>query len=465
MDNKIITTRNILLLVTGTTAQVVTETLCALIHESESYIPSEIHVITTKKGEEEIISKLFNEHILEAFCNEYSEFFEKNYYRLSEHEDYESENDTSRNFFIHRIKQKNGEVLFDIRSSEDSEAAGDAIMNIIKKLCEDHDARLHVSIAGGRKTMGFYAGHALSLFGQNNNVLSHVLASEEFEKSREYYPTRKQLTDNPKIIELAHIPVVMMGRNLPEYFIRYDKYSDIVNRIQRSFVYPYSLSFDIPNCKLICNDVEIHLAPQLFSMYMTVLREAQTHLNELFEIDFDFLKTYILVRDFVEECKTFKKEYAFNDSSFELVESKLPIQEIKEGKNEKEIEEKAGLTVCNWGNIHNKDIITEQFFSSIYSCVNKGQVLPYYQRIKKGQPFSDENCCFLSDAIFEFLVTSIRESSSKIQKELKKYMWPHELDIFRFYGNTKQNSFKNIHFNFDKVQIDYKKTLGILSSF
>lgn len=445
MDNKIITTRNILLLVTGTTAQVVTETLCALIHESESFTPSEIHIITTQKGEEEIISKLFNEHILEAFCNEYSDFFEKNYYRLSEHEDYESENDTSRNFFIHRIKQKNGEVLFDIRSSEDSEAAGDAIMNIIKKLCEDHDARLHVSIAGGRKTMGFYAGHALSLFGQNNNVLSHVLASEEFEKSREYYPTRKQLTDNPKIIELAHIPVVMMGRNLPEYFIRYDKYSDIVNRIQRSFVYPYSLSFDIPNCNLICNDVEIHLAPQLFSAYLTMLRMAQKHVNEQFETDLEFLKNYIIVRDFVELCKKDKKEYFFKGSNFDLINTKISIQ--SEGKEEKRQLEV--LEVKNFREIENQQVISNQFNSAIYP------------RIKKGDVFLEKTHCFNAEEIFYTLVKSINENFSDIKTELMQYLWAHESDMFRGHGKKKQNSYI-MFFDFENIRIDYKKSLGLL---
>jgi CRISPR-associated protein (TIGR02584 family) len=39
----------------------------------------------------------------------------------------------------------------------------------------DPQASLHVSIAGERKTMGFYVGYALSLFGRTQGRLSHVL--------------------------------------------------------------------------------------------------------------------------------------------------------------------------------------------------------------------------------------------------------------------------------------------------
>ena len=61
-----------------------------------------------------------------------------------------------------------------------------------QKFTLDDDTQLMVSIAGGRKTMGYYAGYALTLFGRHQDQLSHVLVSEEFEGNRDFFfPTRQ----------------------------------------------------------------------------------------------------------------------------------------------------------------------------------------------------------------------------------------------------------------------------------
>jgi hypothetical protein len=84
-----------------------------------------------------------------------------------------------------------------------------------------------VSIAGGRKTMGYYAGYALTLFGRPQDRLSHVLVSEEFENNRDFYfPTikrqiiyskkNKPLDTSKAIVTLAQIPFVQLRHELPE---------------------------------------------------------------------------------------------------------------------------------------------------------------------------------------------------------------------------------------------------------
>jgi hypothetical protein len=49
------------------------------------------------------------------------------------------------------------------------------------------NARLLCSIAGGRKTMSFYLGAALSLFGRPQDKLYHVLVTPEFESHPDFY--------------------------------------------------------------------------------------------------------------------------------------------------------------------------------------------------------------------------------------------------------------------------------------
>lgn len=70
----------------------------------------------------------------------------------------------------------------DIISPEDNERAADCITAWIKDAAADDDAALHVSLAGGRKTMGYYVGYALSLFGRAQDRLSHVLVDDRYER-------------------------------------------------------------------------------------------------------------------------------------------------------------------------------------------------------------------------------------------------------------------------------------------
>ena len=65
-------------------------------------------------------------------------------------------------------------------------AVADFITEQVRQITADPAASLHVSIAGGRKTMGFYAGYALSLFGRAQDQLSHVLVSPSFELLKEF---------------------------------------------------------------------------------------------------------------------------------------------------------------------------------------------------------------------------------------------------------------------------------------
>ncbi|MBV5299598.1 MAG: TIGR02584 family CRISPR-associated protein, partial [Rhodoferax sp.] len=75
----------------------------------------------------------------------------------------------------------------DIRSPADNRAAADFITAQVRAITADSGCALHASIAGGRKTMGFYLGYALSLFGRPQDRLSHVLVSEPFESSYDFF--------------------------------------------------------------------------------------------------------------------------------------------------------------------------------------------------------------------------------------------------------------------------------------
>ncbi len=200
----------ILLAATGLSPQVVTETIYALAVAGEPrFTPTEIHLLTTKEGKRNAeLSLLAGDAWLGRLCDEYDlppvAFSPDN---------------------IHVIG--GSDPLTDIRTEEDNDVAADHIAEQVRKLTSDRDSALHVSIAGGRKTMGFYTGYALSLYGRAQDRLSHVLVSAPYESLPNFfYPSRSRrvIHDRDKRphdanrakVTLATIPFVRLREGLPE---------------------------------------------------------------------------------------------------------------------------------------------------------------------------------------------------------------------------------------------------------
>lgn len=235
--------RNILLLVTGNTTQIITETVWALAcdpENAERWVPDEIRVVTTTDGIKAIKDTLLgNQQLFNQLLADYS--LPKIKFDST---------------CLVAIKDENGQELSDLKSPKDNEWAADMICGEIQELTAQDDVSLHVSIAGGRKTMGFYAGYALSLYGRTQDRMSHVLVSTEFESLRGfYYPApkantktiRKQIKkieNNVEFFEevildtfdakvwLANIPFVRLRGSLPKSsLINEAKFSDVVESI------------------------------------------------------------------------------------------------------------------------------------------------------------------------------------------------------------------------------------------
>ena len=169
--------RRILLAVTGLSPQVVTETLYALAVRAEDagapFVPTEIHLMTTQKGKQLARASLLHPDggQFHALLKDYPQIGKPLF-------------DERR---IHVISGPDGADLEDIRSPEENAAAADTITALVADLTQDANAALHVSIAGGRKTMGFYLGYAFSLFARPQDQLSHVLVTAPFENHPDFY--------------------------------------------------------------------------------------------------------------------------------------------------------------------------------------------------------------------------------------------------------------------------------------
>ncbi len=232
--------KRILLSVTGMSPAVVMETLYALVTTEKPFIPTEIKVITTLQGKNKLLEGLLGivagrkerTGALHEFISDYGEKYGFNHIHFDENS-------------IEVIEDSQHNQLSDIRSPEENELSANQIVKLVGNLCKDENCALHVSIAGGRKTMGFFLGYALSLYGRKQDSLSHVLVSAEFENLRDFYypkPYSHTIIDNQgnaldasqgKVM-LAEIPWVRLGLGVPDDLIQNAiSYSDSVNKAQQ----------------------------------------------------------------------------------------------------------------------------------------------------------------------------------------------------------------------------------------
>ena len=262
--------KNILLLVTGGTPQIITETIWALAcdpQHNEQWVPDEVHIISTRYGLNEVKNKLLGkDKILTRMKNEYAQIANL---RLEDN-------------FLHCFTDQEGNELEDLRTPEENEFAANLICEKIRYFSSDEKVSLHVSIAGGRKTMGFYAGYALSLYGRAQDRMSHVLVDEKFEKGINfYYPSKNE---NDFIIDrenktiglskdanvwLAQIPFVRLKEAVKDkhQLKGEDSFSTVVHKINESFN-DVKLKILVHSREVLINDKFVikNLAPREFAM-------------------------------------------------------------------------------------------------------------------------------------------------------------------------------------------------------
>jgi CRISPR-associated protein (TIGR02584 family) len=275
--------RRILLAVTGLSPQVVTETLYALAVKTRAgqapFIPTEIQLITTSQGREQAMNNLLSEqpgwfHRLRA--------------------DYNLPEMRLDAGCIHVMPGSDGQILGDTRSLEDNGLAADFITEKMRELTSDADTALHVSLAGGRKTMGFYLGYALSLFGRAQDRLSHVMVSSPYESNTGfYYPPPYELIlqtrDHPQRavdarnaeVVLAEIPIVYLRDGLPDSLLAGHATFNATVAAARSALAPTELEIDVRTRRVRVGSGAFKLSPAQFAMLVVFAYRASRQLPPL----------------------------------------------------------------------------------------------------------------------------------------------------------------------------------------
>ena len=300
----------------GISPQVLTETLYA-IHMQGKPFPDEVYLITSVNAKAKAIEWLFERGKIEdlkAHHNLPDFKFELSHILLMQHDD--------------------GVEIFNGREEEDQQSIADSITRIVAKFTADENCRIHASIAGGRKTMAFYMGYAMSIFGREQDILSHVFVSKDFEFSENFFfPTLndnyiankdKVLNTKEAKVTLAEIPFVRMRNMVDPSFINqmerksFSKTIALLNTYKNTSI-KVQIIFN-KKCILV-NGIEIKLPPKELAFYLWLSQQPERRINITRQFCADtkysasYLKTYSMIsgdsrvftsfnvdREMVEQC-------------------------------------------------------------------------------------------------------------------------------------------------------------------
>ena len=262
--------KEVLIFVAGTTPQIITETIYALIHQKSPVFPDEIYIITTTHGKKLIKENLIDSGRFKEFCKEFNV----------------SENILKEDSIV-VVKNQNGNMLDDIKEADDNKSLGDFITNFIRQKTNDDRTRLHCSLAGGRKTMSFYMGSALQLFGKPWDNLYHVLVTPEFESNPDFYykPKKdrvlkkdgKEIHTKDAQIFLAELPFIRLKDKIP---LNGKSFKELVEEGQKeidtALTQPF-LKINLRERTVYIGDIPVDMVPLQLMIYTAYLRQKTDH--------------------------------------------------------------------------------------------------------------------------------------------------------------------------------------------
>lgn len=283
--------KHVLLAVTGMSPQVVTETLYAIHRDSRPW-PEEVRVITTAAGARKVREGLIERGYLARLCADYGRPVPR----------FDAEH-------ILVVKGADGQPVDDARTLADHEALADFITRTVCDMTnrvEPDGTRLclHASLAGGRKTMTFYLGYAMSLFARPDDCLSHVLVDAAYEGLPDfYYPTpysceisardkRTKLDAALAQVTLADIPFIRHRDYLPGRFhhlreeVSFRSLVDLINLCQTPDRLEIILD-DNHRRLLVCEKgrgvvTKVPMSPVNYIAYRMVIQQNQTQGDPVF---------------------------------------------------------------------------------------------------------------------------------------------------------------------------------------
>ena len=302
--------RRVMLFVTGTNTQVVTTTLYALAFlQDPPFLPTEIHLITTQVGADYALTTLFNGS---AKSDENATTMDGAGWLSRFYEDYPKlPKPKMGEGFIEVMQDTQGQPIEDVQTEEQNTACMNALMNSLRRFISDDDCALHASIAGGRKTMGFYLGYGMSMLGRDQDRLSHVLVPAEYEFNQAFYypspvpktifrqqPPMHTLDAHNVDIKLADIPFVRMRDRLPMALLtdlldQQTPYPETVELLQNSYDQP-SIHINLGTQTLDVGQQKVLLSTVNLAFYYWMAKRKKEELPPISRHDESVIDDYLL---------------------------------------------------------------------------------------------------------------------------------------------------------------------------
>lgn len=264
------TFKEVLVCLGGITPQIITETIYALSQREPPVYVDELFILTTSTGKRHIEKALIVDGHLKKLINEY---------------DLPQIRFSTDNFIV--PYNANGEPIGEIKDEEESRLMGNTITSFIRKITSDNTIRLHCSIAGGRKTMSFYLGSALQLFGRPWDKLYHVLVTPEFESNPNFFykpkkdkeietilpdGTKRTLNTRDAQIYLSELPFIRLRDKLD---VRENDFASLIEKSQMEIdiaTYQMPLTVNLSLRVLTIGSETIEMSPIHLALYTAFLR-------------------------------------------------------------------------------------------------------------------------------------------------------------------------------------------------
>jgi CRISPR-associated protein (TIGR02584 family) len=175
--------------------------------------------------------------------------------------------------------------LGDVNDHRQATEMGQLITQRIAHAALDDDTQLHVSIAGGRKTMSAHALTALSLCGRPRDEASHVLVNLDFEDNPAFFyptqpggpiPRKRNAEPGPHLdpatarVVLVPAPVILARYRVRDLGLLLDHgFEQMVEEanLATAFESEPSLILLTEENKVVLNGKSMRLRPQLFALF------------------------------------------------------------------------------------------------------------------------------------------------------------------------------------------------------
>ncbi len=253
-----------LISIVGLTPQVVTETLYCLAVQREIPV-KEILIITTPEGRKRILG----EEELPPLQQQIAALAKRYHITLPHFDPLSS---------IYVGNEPIEDPNF-WRTEPDLPAFPDLLIQLLKQRTQDFDSRIHLSLAGGRKTMSALATLLFSLWARPQDELSHVLASEEFLRSGKFFPHTNAEAQQVVLVNLP-MPKLQLLLNIDK-INRFQSYRELLEYLTTEFeidIAPPQVILDYPNrslCIVGYGNSEIKFQPFQFAVYALLFESRQ----------------------------------------------------------------------------------------------------------------------------------------------------------------------------------------------